>query len=247
MKKLTVKQLADLSGVSVRTLHYYDKIGLLKPGVRAESRYRYYGDQEALRLQQILLYREIGLELSAIRDILDDPDFDVHEALESHRKSLKQQRIRLKTLIETVDRTLVALKEKRQQMNYRTLYQGFSKEEAEAYRLEAEQRWGKDIIELSHQRLLEMTSDELQALQAFGEELYQQLAGSVERSPEDPEVQQLISLHFQFVGKHFDVTREIYAKLGVMYAEDERFRAYYNNYDPKLADFLREAIRVFCR
>jgi DNA-binding transcriptional MerR regulator len=247
MEKLTVKQLADLSGVSVRTLHHYDKIGLLKPGIRAESRYRYYGDQEALRLQQILLYREIGLELSAIRDILDDPDFDVLEALERHKKSLKQQKIRLKTLIETVDRTVASLKEKRQKMSYKTLYQGFSKEEAEAYRLEAEQRWGKGVIEASHRRLLEMNNDELQALLAFGEELYQQLAGKVDCSPEDPEVQQLIALHFQFVGKHFDVTREIYAKLGIMYADDRRFRAYYDKYDPKLADFLNEAIQVFCQ
>jgi DNA-binding transcriptional MerR regulator len=246
MEKLTVKQLAELSGVSVRTLHHYDKIGLLKPGIRSESRYRYYGDREALRLQQILFYREIGLELSAIRDILDDPEFDVLQALESHKKSLKQQKVRLKTLLRTVDQTLVSLKEKRQKMDYRTLYQGFSKEDAESYRLEAEQRWGKGVIEKSHERLLSLSKDELQDLQAFGEDLYRQLAGSVDLPPNDPTVQQLIALHFQFVGKHFDVTTGIYRQLGDMYAEDERFRAFYDKYDPKLADFLREAIRVFC-
>lgn len=248
MEKLTVKQLADLSGVSVRTLHHYDKIGLLKPGLRSESRYRYYGSHEALRLQQILLYREIGLELSAIRDILDDPDFDVKAALEQHKRSLQQQRKRLKTLIQTVDQTLLSLDEKHEKMNYKTLYEGFtSPEEAEAYITEAQQRWGKDVVEQSHKRLLQMSKDEWQELQAFGEQLYRQLASLADSAPNDPTVQELIALHFAFIGKHFDVTKDIYANLGAMYAEDERFRAYYDNYNPKLADFLHAAIQIFCK
>lgn len=247
MEQLTVKQLAGLSGISVRTLHHYDKIGLLKPAVRSESRYRYYGPPEALRLQQILLYREIGLGLSAIKEILDDQDFDVVHALEHHRKVLKQQKARLTTLIETVGQTLVALKAKQQQMNYSDLYQGFSKEEAEAYQTEAAQRWGKTILEHSHERLLQMTKNEWEALQAFGEQLNKQLAAHVKLPPGDPAVQELIALHFGFIGKHFEVTKEIYARLGTMYAEDERFRAYYTKYHPRLADFLREAIQVFCQ
>jgi len=247
MEKLTVKQLADLSGVSVRTLHHYDKIGLLKPGLRAESRYRYYGEKEALRLQQILLYREIGLELSAIRDILDDPDFDILQALESHKKSLKEQKGRLNALIKTVDQTLVSLKEKRHKMSYKTLYQGFSKEEAEAYRAEAEQRWGKGVIEKSHEKLLNLPANELTALQDFSEDLYRQLALNVDKYPEDPEVQKLVALHFEFVGKHFEVTRPIYAQIGKMYTEDKRFRAFFDKYDLKLADFLNAAIQFFCK
>jgi DNA-binding transcriptional MerR regulator len=248
MEKLTVKQLADLSGISVRTLHHYDKIGLLKPGVRSESRYRYYGSDEALRLQQILLYREIGLELAAIRDILDEPGFDVKAALENHKRSLKRQQERLKTLIHTVDQTIFSLNEKSKKMNYRTLYEGFvSKEDAEAYKNEAEKRWGKEVIEKSHERLLEMTKNEWEELQAFGDQLNRQLAALIDSSPEDEEVQKLVTLHYAYIGKHFDVTPEIYVQPGKMYAEDERFRAFYDKYDVRLADFLHAAIRVFCK
>jgi DNA-binding transcriptional MerR regulator len=248
MEKLTVKQLADLSGVSVRTLHHYDKIGLLKPGVRSESRYRYYGSKEALRLQQILLYREIGLELAAIREILDEPGFDVKAALEHHRHSLKRQQQRLKTLIRTVDQTILSLNEKTKKMDYKRLYEGFADSgQAEAYKKEAEERWGKETVKKSHERLLQLTKDEWQELQAFGDQLNHQLAALVQSLPGDPEVQQLITLHYAFIGKHFDVTPEIYAGLGKMYAEDERFRAYYDKYDPKLADFLNAAIQVFCK
>lgn len=247
MERLTVKQLAQTAGVSVRTLHHYDKIGLLKPGIRAESRYRYYGNQEALRLQQILLYREMGLELSAIREILDDPDFNVVEALKSHRVALQEQRKRLQTLLRTIDTTILSLEQKRETMDYRELYKGFTAEEAEAYRKEAQERWGKEVIEESHNRLLRLSKNEWEELMAFGEQLNEQLAAQVGVSdPASAEVQQLISLHFDFIGKHFDVTREIYRSLGEMYAEDERFHAYYDKYHPKLAEFLRDAIQAFC-
>lgn len=248
MDRLTVRQLAQTAGVSVRTLHHYDKIGLLKPGIRAASRYRYYGNQEALRLQQILLYRELGMELSAIREILDDPEFDVLEALRNHRVALKKQRERLQTLLRTIDTTILSLEQKRATMDYRDFYKGFTAEEAEAYRKEAEERWGKDVIEESHNRLRKLSKNEWEELMAFGEQLNEQLAAHVGVSdPASAEVQQLISLHFDFVGKHFDVTREIYRSLGNMYAEDERFRAYYDKYHPELAEFLRDAIHVFCQ
>lgn len=248
MERLTVRQLAQTAGVSVRTLHHYDKIGLLKPGIRAESRYRYYGNQEALRLQQILLYREMGMELSAIREILDDPGFDVLEALKNHRAALKKQRERLQTLLCTIDTTILSLEQKQETMDYREFYKGFTAEEAEAYRKEAEERWGKEVIAESHDRLRKLSKNEWEELMAFGGQLNEQLAAHVGVSdPASPDVQQLISLHFDFIGKHFDVTREIYRSLGNMYAEDGRFHAYYDNYHPKLAEFLRDAIHVFCQ
>jgi DNA-binding transcriptional MerR regulator len=85
----TVKQLADLAGISRRTLHYYDEIGLLKPSMQGQNKYRYYTDQAVLRLQQILFYREMGLRLSDIRDVLDQPDFDVLQSLQSHKQALQ--------------------------------------------------------------------------------------------------------------------------------------------------------------
>src|SRR5687768_10889673 len=105
----TVKQVADLTRVSVRTLHYYDEIGLLHPSKVGANGYRYYDDDALLRLQQILIYREIGLELMQIKDILDSPNFDLLEALRSHRAVLEQKIGRLHQLVRTVDTTIMHL------------------------------------------------------------------------------------------------------------------------------------------
>ncbi len=246
MQRFTVKQLAEIAGVSVRTLHHYDKIGLLCPGKRSESRYRYYGEEECLRLQQILLYRELELPLAAIRELLDDPDFDALTALQEHKRALTERKTRLNTLLRTVEDTILALTAKQTVMDYTTLYTGFSKETAEAYRKEAEERWGKDVIEASHQRLLALGKKEWEALQALGEDLNKQLAACVHLPVDCDDVQRLIALHYSYIGKHFDVTREIYRNLGVMYAKDERFRSYYDRYDERMADFLRDAIAFYC-
>src|SRR5215510_9131728 len=103
----TVKQLSDLAGVSVRTLHYYDEIGLLRPTSVGENGYRYYDDDAMLRLQQILLYREMELELLQIKDILDSPDFDLVSALRSHRTVIQEKIKRLQNLVHTVDSTIM--------------------------------------------------------------------------------------------------------------------------------------------
>ena len=120
----TVKQLADLAGVSTRTLRYYDQIGLLKPAGTTEAGYRLYGAVEVDRLQQILFYREMGMELEQIREIVNSPDFDLKEALLSHRDSLLRKRNRLDQLLETVERSLAGL-EGRIKMSDKEKFEGF--------------------------------------------------------------------------------------------------------------------------
>src|SRR5438552_18719729 len=107
---LTVKRLSKLAGVSVRTLHFYDEIGLLRPGRVGANGYRYYGQAALLRLQQILFYKELGLSLEEIADVLDQPGFDVAQALVAHRRALTERVGRLRRLIETVDQTTAYLK-----------------------------------------------------------------------------------------------------------------------------------------
>src|SRR5512136_2331510 len=99
----TVQQLARLAGVSVRTLHHYDHIGLLAPSARTAAGYRLYGAADLLRLQQILFFKELDLPLDEIQDILDDPDFDQIEALESHKRLLRERADRLARLLMTID------------------------------------------------------------------------------------------------------------------------------------------------
>jgi DNA-binding transcriptional MerR regulator len=131
MRQYSVNQLAKMAGVSVRTLHHYDRFGLLKPSVRTEARYRLYGKDELIRLQQILFYKELDFSLADIRRILNDPNFDRVTALESHRHALERRRDKLTTLLGTIDKTILELKGEQIMMTDEELYEGFSKQQAE--------------------------------------------------------------------------------------------------------------------
>src|SRR5512137_2387193 len=128
----TVKQLAALAGISIRTLHYYDEIDLLKPETVGSNGYRYYGEASLLRLQQILFFKELGLGLDAIHSILDQPGFDQERALAEHREQLAGQRQRIDRLIQTIDKTRLHLKGK-QKMESNELFEGFSDEKQKEY------------------------------------------------------------------------------------------------------------------
>jgi DNA-binding transcriptional MerR regulator len=120
----TVKEVVAMSGVSVRTLHFYDEIGLLKPAFHGANGYRFYREEELLRLQQILFYRELGFELKQIKEVLDRPDFEKIAALESHRKVLQEELTRTRTLVETIDKTIEHLKGEKT-MKSEELFAGF--------------------------------------------------------------------------------------------------------------------------
>ena len=138
--KYSVKQVAKLSGVTVRALHHYDQTGLLIPAMRSEKKYRYYDEQNLLRLQQIMFYRELDFSLEDIRDILDDPDFDTLEALHNHRERLIQKQQNMATLIQTVDRTLESLEgDHHMTLKDKDLYEGFDQENID--------RWNKEVDE----------------------------------------------------------------------------------------------------
>src|SRR5215813_1529889 len=123
----TVKQVARMSGVSVRTLHFYDEVGLLKPAYVGANGYRFYEEPQLLTLQQILLYRELGFELKQIKRILGRPGFDRIAALESHRKVLRKNLARTRQLIATIDRTIEHLKGTKK-MKSQEMFEGFSPE-----------------------------------------------------------------------------------------------------------------------
>mgnify|MGYP000865807544 FL=1 len=110
MKKYSAKGLSKLAGVSVRTLHHYDEIGLLKPAIRTEAKYRLYGENELLKLQQILFFKELDFSLKEIIDILDDPDFDLTVALESHKQALISKQERISVMLNTIEKTVLNLK-----------------------------------------------------------------------------------------------------------------------------------------
>jgi len=146
-----VTQLSRISGVSVRTLHYYDEIGLLKPTKSGSNGYWQYGEEALIRLQQILFYKELDISLDEIRQVIEDPKFDVLLTLENHKEAIKGRIDRLLKLIKTVDDTIDHLKGKKE-MTDKELFKAFTDEEQEKYALEAEQIYDPEIVRKSNKK-----------------------------------------------------------------------------------------------
>lgn len=247
MHKYSVQQLSKLAGVSIRTLHYYDRIGLLKPAERTEKGYRIYSKIELLKLQQILFYKTLDFPLKEIATILDDPDFDLIKALEFHQVEISKRADRLTQLLITVNKTLHSLKNKKNMISDKELYEGFSQEQIDVMRTEVKKKWGADELLAVENRIHELGKDGWNDHKAKGEKINQRLADLMDLNPADPQVQQAIVLHFRHLNFYYEVTKERYEGLGKMYVEDERFKAYYDKYRDGLAVFLRDAIWVFCQ
>ncbi len=242
MKRYTVSQLARMAGVSVRTLHYYDHLGLLQPARRTEAGYRLYGESELLRLQQILLYRELELPLSDIRDILDAPGFEPVQALRQHRQVLQARAERLTRLLKTIDRTIQRLAEDDTMMTDEELYEGLNKEQIARYQREARQMYDPAVVAESEQRVRNMSKAEWHAVKAEGDEVTRGLAALADRSPGDPQVQALVARHYAWLEHFWHASGEQYRALGQGYASQPEFRAFYDKYRPGLADFLAQAM-----
>jgi DNA-binding transcriptional MerR regulator len=252
MPEYTVRALADLAGITVRTLHHYDRIGLLVPSRRTKSGYRSYGEKDLLRLQQILFYRELDLPLAEIREILDDPDFDEVAALRDHGRHLDERIRRLRALRKTVDRTIQRLEggtmgnDERDLVTDEDLYEGFSSnEEGRALHREAKEKYGAEMVEESDRRVRQMTKAEFRGVKAEAEAIYADLAALAERAPSAPEVQEVVARHWRHIERFFPVTGEVYAGLAKMYIEDARFRAFFERYRPGLADFVSAAMTLY--
>ena len=250
-KHYSVKQLARLAGVSVRTLHLYDEIGLLKPSVRTEAGYRLYEEKELLRLQQILFYKELDFPLKDIGDILDDPGFDRIRALESHRVALLARKDRIDNLLTTIDKTIQHLKKGDVMLSHEELYEGLPKEKAEGWRKEARERWGKDAVERSEMQLLTMTREDLAGLKTAFADNWKKLAILSHRDPASPEVQEAVQLHYRHIRQFWGTAGErdpqwkAYKCLGEMYTKDERYTVIDGQANPVFAAFLCKAINHF--
>jgi DNA-binding transcriptional MerR regulator len=242
VKAYTVSQLARMAGVSVRTLHHYDQIGLLKPSTRTAVGYRLYQEQDLLRLQQILFFKELEMPLKEIREILDDPGYDQVEALEQHRRLLQGRMERLARLLTTIDRTIQRLTEDSMTMKDEELYAGFTPEQAERYRREAREMYGEARVEESERRLRQLSKAEWDAIRAEGDEVTRSMAALMDRAPDDAEVQEVVARHRAWIEHFYPVSADGYRGLAQTYTSHPEFRAFYDRYAPGLADFLAAAM-----
>jgi DNA-binding transcriptional MerR regulator len=240
----TVKQLSSLAGVTPRTLRHYDQIGLLKPSSIGENSYRYYGEQEALRLQQILFYRELGLPLADIKHIMGRHDFDVLAALESHKTEISKRIARLEHLVRTVDDTISYLKGQKL-MDNKQIFAGFTPEEEERYTREAEQMYDPETVRESSRRWKAYGADKQKAILAEGREIYVGMVAAMPRGADSPEAQALVERWRAHMDYFWTPNLEQLLGLADSYVEDPRFRATFDAIDPKLAEFMREAVTVY--
>lgn len=243
-----VKELAKIAGVSVRTLHHYDQIGLLKPSARNTAGYRQYGEKDLLRLQQILFFRELDFPLGEIKKIIDRPGFDLTAALENHRTLLRERAQRLHRLVKTIDKTIQRLSEEKMEMTDEELYEGFSKVQIAEIQREVREKYDPAIVKESQERVRQMSKAQWQAMKKDGDEIPRALAALMDAAakPNDARVQAVIERHHAWIGQFYTVTPEMYRGLGQLYVEDARFRANYDKYRPGLADFMRKAMEYYC-
>lgn len=246
----TVQRLGSLAGVSTRTLRYYDEIGILKPARINSSGYRIYGQREVDRLQQILFYRELGVSLESIKNIVTAPDFDGTNALREHRAKLLEKRNQLDMLIANVEKT-IALTEGRIKMSDKEKFKGFKQkmidENEKKYGEEIRQKYGSDAVEKSNAKLMNMTEEEYEKVTRLSEELTKTLSEAYKTGdPSGESAQKAADLHRQWLTFYWnEYTKEAHAGLAQMYVEDERFKAYYDKEQPGTAEFLRDAILIY--
>jgi MerR family transcriptional regulator, thiopeptide resistance regulator len=237
-----VSQLARLAGVSVRTLHHYDEIGLLRPSRVGANGYRYYDEPAVMRLQQILLYKELELSLDEIRDLLDRPDFDVLGALENHRRALQQRLGRLRRLMLTVDKTIAHVKGEKT-MEDKELF-AFSDEQQAQYEQEAEALWGENV-RASSRKWKAYSPEKKKQIFAEGEAVYLDLIERLDDAPDSPAVQAIIGRWAQHMRYFYEPTPAIMQGLGQAYVEHPGFRAFFDKMNPRLAEFMRDAIEAY--
>ena len=241
----TVHQLANMAGISVRTLHHYDHIGLLKPPARTAAGYRLYRTEDLFRLQQILLYRELDLPLEEIRRILDDPGFDPVQALAQHRRTLELQAERLAHLLHTIDRTIARLTEVDMSITDEELYEGLPKEQVDRWKREVDERYDPQIVAESNRRVRAMSKEQWTAVKAEGDAISRRMAELMGRPANDPEVQATVARQHAWIENFYPCSAEMFKGLGQHYAEHPEFRANYDKYRPGLADFMREAMAYY--
>jgi DNA-binding transcriptional MerR regulator len=241
----TVGAVAALTGVSVRTLHHYDHIGLVTPSVRTPAGYRGYTDADIERLHLVLVYRSVGMPLDEIRSLLDDSSADVVEHLRRQHQLLLEQADRLQHTIKAVEelmnahRSGIQLTAEEQVEIFGTT--AFSEE----YAAEAEQRWGEtDAWKQSQQRVSRLSKDDWVAIKAEGDALLDALARAKCEGiePGSDAANELAARHRASIDRFYDCGDEMHRNLVQMYLADERFTRYYDDVEPGLTQYVHDIV-----
>ena len=246
--RYTVKRVAALSGVSVRTLHFYDEVGLLKPAYLGANGYRFYEEAQLLMLQQILFYRELGFELKRIKQIISRPDFDKIAALQTHRKVLRKNLADTRKLIGTIDRTIEHLKGKKKMKN-RDMFVGFDPKEQARHEQYLVDRYGegmKQSIADTKTRVKDWSPKDWKNVGAAFEQICKDMVQVMKtpRAADSIEAQEVIRRHYAWLKQFWTPNRESYAGHAQLLVDSELRKAY-EAFDPQLPEFVGAAIKAF--
>ncbi len=243
--KLSVSEVAKVCGVTVRTLHYYDEIGLLEPSMVQENGYRYYENAQIERLQEILFYRELDFSLKEIAHIFSQPNYNKCEAFEKQKCMLELKRDRLNRLIALLDDNLKG----GQCMSVKEFNQTEIEEMKAKFQEEAKARWGDtEAYRESVTRTKHYSKTDWDGIQREAQELYEKFSKLMGINPDSEQVQELVRQWKEHITKHYyQCTDEILAGLGELYVKDERFTENINQAGEGLAEFMSEAIRYYCK
>jgi DNA-binding transcriptional MerR regulator len=243
----TVGELARLAGVTVRTLHHYDRIGLVRPSHRTSAGYRSYDVRDLDRLQQVLVYRELGFPLDEVATLLDDVDADPAEHLRRQHRLLRDRLERTQAMVAAVEKEMEA-RQMGISLTPEERFEVFGDWLPEEYAAEAEENWGDtEAWAQSQRRTSAMTKDDWLRVKAEGDDVERRFAEALRAGvPADSETaMDLAEEHRQQIDRNFyDCSPEMHAGLGRMYVEDERFTAHYEQVAPGLAQYVSTAVQA---
>ncbi|MCY1038589.1 MerR family transcriptional regulator [Staphylococcus nepalensis] len=243
--EMTVKGLADLVGISVRTLHYYDSINLLNPTSISESGYRLYSEGDLDKLQQILFFRELDFPLKKIKTMLDNPSFDQQAALKMHKKMLIEKRNGIDQMIQTIDQTLLHLKGELSMTNEEK-FKGFDFNKTK-YDKEAREKWGEKIVDKANNRINSWSVKEKNAKSEAMNQIFKKFSELRTQSPGSKEVQANVQKWYNYLNSNIDYnyTLEVFKSLGGMYVTDARFTKNIDQFGKGTAQLIKEAIDIY--
>lgn len=243
--KITVKEVATLTGISVRTLHYYHSEGILIPHEVNNAGYRYYDRNNLETLQQILFLRELDFPIKEIKKIMAHPDFNPKDALKKQRHLLALKRDRLDNLITLLDKKIRGEKE----MSFKAFNMNEIKKAKEDYGNETKERWGEsDAYTQSQRKTKNYTESDWETIHNEAEEIYDKFVKAMEQGPNSSEAQLQVKNWQAHISRNFyECTNEILAGLGLMYVGDERFTKNINAHKEGLAEFMSKAIEIFVK
>lgn len=242
MSTYTIHKLAKLAGVSVRTLHHYDHIGILQPVRNSTNGYRIYNESSVVRLQQILFFKELDFTLEEIHRILESPEYDRVQALEEQKRLIMLKKDRLEGLVQTID-TMISRLKGGEPMDTNTIFDSLSDEQIEDYKKEAKARWGStDMYKKSVERSHNWSKEDIKRVQREWTVLLTAVADTMDEGIRSDATQKAIDDIYKHLHTFYEPNLDMFEGLGKMYVDDDRFRKTFEKIKSGLAEYVRDAV-----